>query len=323
MCQQLSGDLAAVLDVASSRNDGQVVDGKGYGPRLSERSRDKRNANYERGKDFHNYYFAKICEGSPNALNSSAFPLGSKKNIVACSPTSLFGPAAVYGFAVNSNLAELFNMGSAGQPAGNTNSWLIPNLPASTAFTNLYNRTPAVDAANTRSVTEAVTGAYAQVDANGHLGNMRDVSPISPWFRLQVGYELLDWLMLFGQGDVALSSTSLAHRPPAERTYALFGAGGGARVTWAAFHSVSFYLQGEAGVSSVTEDVLSTYGYPDADRIHPFAGGALGVEWYQLSPHYALSVSGGARDYFENFERIHGSRPPWVWFSSVAIRYAL
>lgn len=161
------------------------------------------------------------------------------------------------------------------------------------------------------------------VGAMGHLGNMRDVSPVAPWFRLQVGYELLDWLMLFGQGDIALSNTSLAHRPPAERTYALFGAGGGARLTWAAFHSVSLYLQAEAGVSSVTEDVLSTYGYPDADRVHPFAGAAIGVEWYQLSPHYALSISGGARDYFENFERIHGSRPPWVWFSSVAIRYAL
>jgi len=161
------------------------------------------------------------------------------------------------------------------------------------------------------------------VGALGHLGNMRDVSPVSPWFRLQVGYELFDWLMVFGQGDIALSSTSLASRPPAARAYALFGAGGGARLTWSAFRSVSVYVQGEAGVSSVTEDVLSTYGYPDADRIRPFAGGALGVEWYQLSPHYALSVSGGARDYFENFDRINGSRPPWVWFSSVAIRYAL
>lgn len=97
----------------------------------------------------------------------------STSGTIACSPTSLFGPTAIYGFAVNSNLAELFNMGSAGQPSGNTNSWLIPNLPASTAFTNLYNRTPAVDAANTRSVTERVEGAYAQVDANGHLGDMR------------------------------------------------------------------------------------------------------------------------------------------------------
>ena len=137
------------------------------------------------------------------------------------------------------------------------------------------------------------------VGALGHLGNMRDVSPVSPWFRLQVGYELLDWLMLFGQADVALSSTSLASRPPAERGYALFGGGGGVRLTWAAFNAVSVYLQGEAGMSGISQ------------------------EWYQLSPHYALSVSGGARDYFDNFERIHASRPPWVWFSSIAIRYAL
>lgn len=33
-------------------------------------------------------YFAKICEGSWKDLNSSAFPQGSKKNMVACSPTS-------------------------------------------------------------------------------------------------------------------------------------------------------------------------------------------------------------------------------------------
>jgi hypothetical protein len=161
------------------------------------------------------------------------------------------------------------------------------------------------------------------VGALGHLGNMRDVSPVSPWFRLQVGYELLDWLMVYGQGDVTLSSTSLASRPPEPRSYALFGGAGGARLTWAAFHAVSFYLQGEAGLSSVSQDVLATYGYPEADRLEPFAGGALGVEWYQLSPHYALAVSGGARDYFAGFERIHGSRPPWVWFSSVSIRYAL
>jgi TonB-dependent receptor len=92
---------------------------------------------------------------------------------ITCSPSSLFGPAAVYGFPVTGDLADLFEMGPAGQPSGNTNSWLIPNLPAGTAFTHLYDRTAAVDAGNTRSVTEEVTGGYVQVDANGHLGNLR------------------------------------------------------------------------------------------------------------------------------------------------------
>jgi TonB-dependent receptor len=92
---------------------------------------------------------------------------------ITCSPSSAFGPAAVYGFQVTSALAELFEMGSAGQPSGNTNSWLIPNLPAGTAFTNLYGRTAAVDPANTRSVSEQVTGGYTQLDVNGELGGMR------------------------------------------------------------------------------------------------------------------------------------------------------
>jgi len=158
--------------------------------------------------------------------------------------------------------------------------------------------------------------------ALGHLGNMRDVSPVAPWFRLQLGYELFDWLMLFGQGDVAFSSTSFAQRPPAKRSYALFGFGAGARLSWQAFSAVGFYLQGEGGFASVNEDVLATYGYPDADRLRPFVGGSLGVDWFQLSPHYALSIAGGARDYFQNFERVYGTRPPLAWFGSVAIRYA-
>jgi hypothetical protein len=94
-------------------------------------------------------------------------------------------------------------------------------------------------------------------------------------------------------------------------------------LSWQAFRSVGFYVQGEAGFASVNQDVLATYGYPAADRLRPFAGGALGLEWFQLSPHYALAWFGGVRDYFQNFDRINGSRPPLVWFSSVAIRYAL
>lgn len=158
--------------------------------------------------------------------------------------------------------------------------------------------------------------------ALGHLGNMREVSPVAPWFRLLIGYELLDWLMLFGQGDLAFASTSFAQRPPDKRSYALFGFGAGARLSWQAFSAVGFHLQADAGVASVDEDVLATYGYPDADRMRPYAGASLGVDWFQLSPHYALSINAGARDYFQNFERVYGTRPPLVWLAGVAIRYA-
>jgi len=92
---------------------------------------------------------------------------------LTCSPSSLFGPAAVYGFPVTSSLAETFHMGRAGQPSGNTNDWLVANLDASTAFTGLYNRPLLLDVGNNRSVVERVTGGYAQLDAHGDIGSLR------------------------------------------------------------------------------------------------------------------------------------------------------
>jgi hypothetical protein len=159
--------------------------------------------------------------------------------------------------------------------------------------------------------------------ALGHLGDMQNVSPVSPWFRLQAGYELFDWLMLFGEADVALSRTTYASRPPEPRTYALFGFGAGARVTWQALERFGFYVQGDGGLASLNEDVLSNYGYRQADRLRPYFGGFLGVDWYQINPHYALSLYVGARDYVSTFERVAGERPPITWMSALALRYAL
>jgi iron complex outermembrane receptor protein len=88
---------------------------------------------------------------------------------ITCSATSVFGPTAVYGFPVTPQLAELFQLGRAGQPSGNTNSWLVPNLDATTEFTKLYSRPLALDAGNNRGVQETTKGGYLQFDAKGDL----------------------------------------------------------------------------------------------------------------------------------------------------------
>lgn len=161
------------------------------------------------------------------------------------------------------------------------------------------------------------------VGALGHLGDMKHISPAAPWFRLQVGYEVFDWLMLFGQGDVAIANTGYAHRPPDKRGYALFGFGLGPRLSWQPHRSFGIYLQGEGGLASVNEDVLSTYGYRDAAQLRPYVGGNLGLEWFQINPHYALAAYGGVRDYIQNFERTYGANPPIAWVSGLALRYTL
>ncbi len=93
----------------------------------------------------------------------------STSGTIACTATSLFGPTAVYGFPVNAALSQVFNLGKAGQPSGNTNSWLVPNLAATTAFTNLYGRVAANDAGNIRGVQETTKGGFLQFDGKGDV----------------------------------------------------------------------------------------------------------------------------------------------------------
>lgn len=104
-----------------------------------------------------------VCGNGGNSLVSG--PSGP----IACSLTSVFGPTAVYGFPVTSALAQTFNLGNAGQPAGTTTSWLVPNIDAAAAYTGLYNRTPALDAGNNRGVQESTKGGYLQFDGEGEL----------------------------------------------------------------------------------------------------------------------------------------------------------
>ncbi|AUW60030.1 TonB-dependent receptor [Sphingobium sp. SCG-1] len=88
---------------------------------------------------------------------------------ITCTGSSVFGPSAVYGYQATSALGEIFDLGKAGQSAGTTTQFLIPNLPAGTEFTGLYDRTAAIDPGNTRSVTEKTTGGYLQFDVKGDL----------------------------------------------------------------------------------------------------------------------------------------------------------
>jgi len=72
--------------------------------------------------------------------------------------------AGQYGLPVTANIAELFELGDAGQPDGTTSSWIIPNIEAAADAVNLYGRDAIPDLGNTSSVTEEVTGGYFQAN---------------------------------------------------------------------------------------------------------------------------------------------------------------
>jgi hypothetical protein len=164
-------------------------------------------------------------------------------------------------------------------------------------------------------VLESSLGAF------GHLGTMKNISPMSPWFHVQLGFEPFKWLMVFGEGDVVFSSTSYANPPPGPRGYALYGFGGGARLTFKPAERFGVYAQGSLGLARVSDDVLSIYGYPDATNFNPYFGATLGLEWYQISPHYALALLGGVRDYPKSFARSVNDQTPLAWLGGASLRY--
>jgi hypothetical protein len=160
------------------------------------------------------------------------------------------------------------------------------------------------------------------VGALGHIGPLKHISPTAPWFRLQVGYELLGWLMAFGEADLAFATTSHANRPPEPRAYAFYGFGAGMRFTLRPTERIGLYAQLSLGTARASEDVLHVYGFDDADRFNTYYGGTLGFEWYQVNPHYALAVNGGVRSYDNGLSRSGDGQTALAWTAGAAIRYA-
>ncbi|WP_347302833.1 TonB-dependent receptor [Croceibacterium sp. TMG7-5b_MA50] len=78
-----------------------------------------------------------------------------------------------YGLPVTADIAELFQLGSAGQPAGNTNEWVVPLLGPAADAVNLFGRDPAAFPGDTRSVREETTGGYVQANWDSDFFGLR------------------------------------------------------------------------------------------------------------------------------------------------------
>lgn len=78
-----------------------------------------------------------------------------------------------YGAPVTNAIAQLFELGDAGQPSGTTTSWIIPDIDAAASSIGLYNRTPVFRENEDRGVIETVTGGFLQLNGETHMGDTR------------------------------------------------------------------------------------------------------------------------------------------------------
>ncbi len=166
-------------------------------------------------------------------------------------------------------------------------------------------------------VVESGLGVVTQV------GSLKHITPSAPWFQVRVGYEVLTWLMPFIEADLVLASTAYATEPPPPRSYFHYGGGAGLRFTVPLGSVLAILAQGSLGVAKVSEqNVLSIYGFSNADEPNLYFGGEIGLVWYQVNPHLALAFHGGVRSYGAGLQRDRGGEPPLAVLGNVELSYA-
>jgi hypothetical protein len=157
-------------------------------------------------------------------------------------------------------------------------------------------------------------------------GQFRHVSPPAVWLHGQVGYEIFNWLMVFGESELALTDTSEAQSESQSMGFPIFGFGGGARGTIHMSERVALFLQGDLGEmeAMVPQGSLAGLGFGNAENFNLYFGGRVGVEWYQIDRHMALVAQGGVRD-AQGFAKSEAFVPandtPLMWDAGLGLRY--
>jgi hypothetical protein len=158
----------------------------------------------------------------------------------------------------------------------------------------------------------------------GYAGQFRHVAPLAYWMHAQLGYEVLAWLMLFAEGELALTDTSESRSESNTFAFAMGGAGAGARATFSATERVAFYGQAAMGAlgADIRHNALTVLGFRHAESLNPSFGGKLGIDWYQKDRHLAICAALGGR-YAQGFAKLTGPADfPLMWDFGAGLRYA-
>lgn len=158
----------------------------------------------------------------------------------------------------------------------------------------------------------------------GFVGQFGKVAPPGFWLRTQLGYELIRWLMVYGEGELGFTDNSNKLGPPNVRAFPLFAFGGGARFSLRFTERFGIYLQAGLGMmqAHIRTNALGIIGFRDAESLGLYLGSRLGVEWFQIDRHFALGLNGGVR-LAQGFAQTGGSRDtPLAIDAGVSLRYA-
>jgi hypothetical protein len=154
------------------------------------------------------------------------------------------------------------------------------------------------------------------------LGEFRHVAPPAYWLHAQLGYEFLDWLMLFGQGEVAFTDTGESQDGSHTRAFPIWGFGAGVRGSIRVSSRVASFVQAEVGAlaADIAHNALTVLGFREAESLKPSFGLRVGVEWFQIDRHMAVLTQIGLRD-AQGFGKLTASDLPLMWDAGLGLNY--
>jgi len=128
-------------------------------------------------------------------------------------------------------------------------------------------------------------------------GQFRHVAPPAYLMRTTLGVELLRWLTVLTESELAYTDTSESQDPSHSRAFPIWGLGGGVRLSVPFGLRLAGSIEGDVGALSaaVPHNTLGNLGFRAAESLGADVGGRLGVDWYQVDPHLALLIRSGAR----------------------------
>jgi hypothetical protein len=157
----------------------------------------------------------------------------------------------------------------------------------------------------------------------GFGGQFRHVAPPAVWARAQLGYEVLRWLMFYGDAELGYTDTGESQDESHTRAFPMWGFGGGVRATVHATERFAAYGQLEIGEleADVPHDALTVLGFRKAESLNLSYAARIGLEWYQVDRHLALFAALGGRD-ATGFAKVVGpSDFPIMWDLGAGLRY--
>ncbi len=159
----------------------------------------------------------------------------------------------------------------------------------------------------------------AQLGGLGFVGGPAGFLDGGPWAAIDVGFEILDWLMVLVGAEGSMHNSS-APSPPARTSIEILGGHAAVRLQANFTEAFAMWISGQVALLIATTDLLEQFGFTESTTAGVSYGGELGADWHLRSRHHSIGLLAGVRHY-PSLESFISTGPALGIHGTAYIRY--